>query len=102
MCEGSHTTIYISFGNLSREAFAQIDDLKERDRKAKNLIESLGGKLISLHYTFGRYDFVAMIDMPSRESVVKFLTILGKHGTVRTETLETIPSEMLYKIAKEV
>jgi len=33
---------------------------------------------------------------------VKFLTILGKHGTVQTETLETIPSETLYKIAKEV
>ena len=95
-------TIYISLGNLSRDAFAHMDTLEDRDRKAKKLIESLGGKLISLHYTFGRYDFVAMVDMPSKESMVKFLTILGKHGTVQTETLETIPSETLYKIAKEV
>jgi uncharacterized protein with GYD domain len=100
--KGSHMTIYVSLGNLSRDAFAQLDSLEERDRKAKKLIESLGGKLISLHYTFGRYDFIAMVDMPSKDSMVKFLTILGKHGTVKTETLETIPSETLYKIAKEV
>ncbi len=95
-------TIYISLGNLSHDAFDRIDDLEKRDRKAKEIIESLGGRLISLHYTFGRYDFVAMMDMPTKESLVKFLSILGKYGTVRTETLETIPAEMIYKIGKEV
>ena len=95
-------TIYITLGNLSRGAFEKMGNLEERDRKAKKLIEDLGGKLISLHYTFGRYDFVLMMDMPSKESVVKFLSILGKYGTVRTETLETIPAEILYRIAKEV
>jgi len=94
--------IYITLGKLSRDAFEKMGSLEERDRKAKSLIESLGGKLVSLHYTFGRYDFVAMMDMPSKESVVKFLSILGKYGTVRTETLETIPAEMLYRIGKEV
>ena len=95
-------TIYISLGNLNRSAFEKMDNLQERHRKAKAVIESLGGKLISLHYTFGRYDFVAMVDMPSKESMVKFISILGKNGTVQTETLETIPADMLYKVAKEV
>jgi len=95
-------TIYITLGNLTRGAFEKSDNLEERDRKAKQIIESLGGKLISLHYTFGRYDFVLMMDMPSKEIMVKFLAILGKYGTVRTETLETIPAEMIYKIGREV
>ena len=95
-------TIYITLGNLSRDAFEKLDKLQERDRKAKQIIESLGGKLISLHYTFGRYDFVLMMDMPSKEIMVKFLSILGKYGTVRTETLETIPAELIYKIGKEI
>jgi len=29
--------------------------------------------MISLLYTFGRYDFVVIIDMPTKESLVKFL-----------------------------
>ena len=95
-------TIYITLGNLTRGAFEKSENLEERDRKAKQIIESLGGKLISLHYTFGRYDFVLMMDMPSKEIMVKFLAILGKYGTVRTETLETIPAEMIYRIGKEV
>ena len=100
-CVGSRMTIYITLGNLTRGAFEKSENLEERDRKAKQIIESLGGKLISLHYTFGRYDFVLMMDMPSKEIMVKFLAILGKYGTVRTETLETIPAEMIYKIGKE-
>jgi uncharacterized protein with GYD domain len=95
-------TLYVTLGNLRSTAFEKFDSLEERDRKAKKIIESLGGKMLSLFYTFGRYDFVVIIDMPSKESLVKFLAIVAKFGTVRTETLETISPDMLYKIAKEV
>jgi uncharacterized protein with GYD domain len=89
-------------GNLKSSAFEKFDSIEERDKKAKKFVESLGGKMISLFYTFGRYDFVVIIDMPSKESLVKFLSILAKFGTVRTETLETISPDIMYKIAKEV
>jgi len=95
-------TIYVMLGNLKSAAFEKFDSIEERDRKAKKIIESLGGKMLSLFYTFGRYDFVVIIDMPSKESLVKFLAIVAKFGTVRTETLETIPPDMFYKIAQEV
>ena len=65
-------------------------------------MESLGGKIVGLHYMIGRYDFVLIFDMPTKENLVKFLAIMGKHGTVRTETLETIPPDTLYRIAKEI
>jgi uncharacterized protein with GYD domain len=95
-------TIYVMLGNLKSSAFEKFDNIEERDKKAKKIVESLGGKMISLFYTFGRYDFVVIIDMPSKESLVKFLSILAKFGTVRTETLETISPDIMYKIAKEV
>ena len=95
-------TIYVMLGNLKSAAFEKFDGLEERDMKAKKIIESLGGKMLSLFYTFGRYDFVVIIDMPTKENLVKFLSILAKHGTVRTETLETVPADMFYKIAKEI
>ena len=95
-------TIYVMLGNLKSTAFEKLDSIEDRDKKAKKIIESLGGKTISLFYTFGRYDFVAIIDMPSKESLVKFLAIVAKFGTVRTETLETIPPDMFYSIAKEI
>ena len=95
-------TIYVMLGNLKSSAFEKFDSIEERDKKARKVIESLGGKMISLFYTFGRYDFVVIMDMPTKESLVKFLAILAKFGTVRTETLETISPDIMYKIAKEV
>jgi uncharacterized protein with GYD domain len=95
-------TIYVMLGQLKSAAFAKFDNLEERDQKARKVVESLGGKMISLYYTFGRYDFIVILDMPSKESLVKFLAIVAKFGTVRTETLETIPADLLYTIAKEI
>ena len=95
-------TIYVMLGNLKSSAFEKFDSIEERDKKAKKVVESLGGKMISLFYTFGRYDFVVIIDMPTKESLVKFPSIVAKFGTVRTETLETISPDVMYKIAKEV
>jgi uncharacterized protein with GYD domain len=95
-------TIYVTLGNLKSTAFEKFDSIEDRDQKAKKIVESLGGKMISLFYTFGRYDFVVIIDMPTKESVVKFLAIVAKFGTVQTETLETISPDMFYKIAKEI
>jgi len=92
---------YVMLGNLKHAAFENLGSIEERDKKATKIIESLGGKLISLYYTIGQYDFVAIIDLPSKEALVKFLAIVGRFGTVRTETLETIPADMLYAIAKE-
>ena len=95
-------TIYVMLGNLKSDAFEKIDSIEERDKKLTKLMESLGGKFIALYYLFGRYDFVVIFDMPSKENMVKFLSILAKYGTVRTETLETIPADMLYKISREI
>lgn len=94
--------VYVMLGNLTHAAFDELETIRERDRKAKEIVESLGGKLIALYYTLGQYDFVVIFEMPDKENLVKFLTIMGKFGNVRTETMETIPNAMLYKIAKEV
>lgn len=94
--------IYVMLGNLTHAAFDELGSIDERDKKAKEIIESLGGRLIALWYTLGQYDFVVVFEMPDKEMLVKFLVIIGKYGTVRTETLETIPCEMLYKVAKAV
>jgi len=95
-------TIYVMLGNLKSSAFEKFDSIEERDKKAKKIIESLGGKMLSLFYTFGRYDFVVILDMPSKESMVKFLSILAKFGTVQTETLETVSPDIIYKISQEI
>jgi uncharacterized protein with GYD domain len=94
--------LYVMLGNLKSEAFATLDGIEDRDKKLVTLMESLGGKIVGLYYMMGRYDFVLLFDMPDKENLVKFLAILAKRGSVRTETLEVIPADMFYKISKEI
>ena len=95
-------TVYIMLGNLTHAAFDRLDSIEERDRKAAEIIGSLKGNLISLYYTLGQYDFVAIFEMPDKEALVKFLAIVGKFGAVLTETMETIPAATMYAVAKEI
>ena len=46
--------------------------------------------------------WIPIFDMEKKENLVKFLAILGKHGSVRSETLETIPADMFYRISKDI
>jgi uncharacterized protein with GYD domain len=94
--------VYVMLGNLTHAAFDKLDSIDERDKKAAAIIKSLGGKLLALYYTLGQYDFVVVFEMPSKEVLVKFLAIVGKFGTVRTETMETIPATMFYSVAKQI
>ena len=94
--------LYVMLGNLKSEAFATLDGIEDRDRKLVALMDSLGGKIVGLYYMIGRYDFVLIFDMPEKENLVKFLAILGKRGSVRTETLEVVPADLFYRISKEI
>ncbi|KAF5049556.1 GYD domain protein [anaerobic digester metagenome] len=95
-------TLYVMLGNLKSEAFDTLDGIEDRDKKLATLMESLGGRIVGLYYMIGRFDFVLIFDMEKKENLVKFLAILGKHGSVRSETLETIPAEMFYRISKDI
>jgi len=94
--------LYVMLGSLKSEAFATLDGIEDRDRKLVTLMGSLGGKIVGLYYMIGRYDFVMIFDMPEKENLVKFLAILAKHGSVRTETLEVVPADQFYRISKEI
>jgi hypothetical protein len=62
-------------------------------------IKLAGGKLISHYYTFGRYDFVATVELPSAEILAKVFIEIGKSGTISTETMTALLPEEMYKMA---
>ncbi len=92
---------YIILGKLTYEALKNIKDIKERDLKGEQIVQAAGGKLLANYYTFGRYDFVIIVDMPSPESLGKVLIEVGKWGTITTETMMAFSPGQMYKMAKE-
>ncbi len=59
----------------------------KRDEEARRMIEQAGGKM-QIYYTLGEYDFVAITEMPSDESMMKFLLQAGSLGNVLIKILK--------------
>ena len=76
-----------------------MKEAKQRDEKAEQIIKSAGGRLISHYYTFGRYDFVATVELPSAEILANVIVGIGQGGTVNTETMTALVPEQMYKMA---
>ena len=92
--------LFIILGKLTDKAIEKMKEAKQRDDKAEQVIQSAGGKLISHYYTFGRYDFVATVELPSAEILAKVIVEIGKWGTVNTETMTALLPEEMYTMAK--
>jgi uncharacterized protein with GYD domain len=91
--------LFIVLGKLTDMAIQKMREAKKRDEKAEQIIQSAGGKLISHYYTFGRYDFVAIVELPSPEILARVILDIGKWGTVTTETMTALLPEQMYKTA---
>jgi uncharacterized protein with GYD domain len=94
-------TLYVILGKLTSEAIKNIKGTAERDLKGEQIIKASGGKLLAHYYTFGRYDFVAIVELPSTEALAKILIEFGKWGTITTETMTALLPEQIYNVAKE-
>lgn len=91
--------LFIILGKLTQKALETIKDIAERDAQAEKIVKAAGGKLISHYYTFGRYDFVVVVELPSTEALAKVIIEVIKWGTVSTETMGALTPEQLYKVA---
>lgn len=91
--------LFIILGKLTDKAIEKMKDAKERDAQAGKIIKLAGGTLIAHYYTIGRYDVVAIVDLPSAEVLAKVVIEIGKYGTVSTETMTALLPEQMYRMA---
>jgi Uncharacterized conserved protein len=63
---------YVLLGNWTDKARETFLEIPERVELTKKIIGELKGS-IDFFFTMGKYDFIAIIDMPDEESMVKYL-----------------------------
>jgi len=63
---------------------AMVKSPQDRLEPVRQVVERLGGKLISMHMAFGEYDVVGMAEMPDNVSAAAFSLAVSAGGAVRT------------------
>jgi uncharacterized protein with GYD domain len=86
-----HYLIQASYS--SEAARALVGNPQDRSNAVRPVIESLGGKLISVYMAFGEHDTIAIVEMPDNASAAAFAMAAAAGGgisSVKTTPLLTI------------
>ncbi|HEX6281385.1 MAG TPA: GYD domain-containing protein [Nitrososphaera sp.] len=83
---------YIILNKLTDQGAKNVKDSPKRARAAQKEAEKLGGKLTT-YYTFGEYITVNILEAPSDEAALSFVSQLVSLGNVQTTTLKAFTVE---------
>ncbi len=78
---------YVILVRWTDQGIRNVKESPKRAEAARKLAETEGGKM-TLYYTMGRYDLVAIAEAKDDETMNRVLLRIGTLGSVRTETLK--------------
>jgi uncharacterized protein with GYD domain len=81
---------YFILGKWTDQGRNSIDEAPKRVEIIQNLVEEQKGSM-SVYFTMGEYDFIALVDMPNEESMVKILMKVNSMQAAVTKTLKGWP-----------
>jgi uncharacterized protein with GYD domain len=84
-------------GNWTDQGIRKITEAPKRAKLTHDMVNKAGGKM-QLFYTMGKYDFVAIIEVPKDDDVVAILLCLGSMGNIRTNTMKAWTEAEAFKI----
>jgi uncharacterized protein with GYD domain len=76
---------------MTQSGIESVKDVPQRQEKARQIFKAVGGEIKEIYFTFGKYDLVTIAETPSDEAMAKAMLIVGRAGSLRTETLKAFP-----------
>ena len=93
---------YISLMRWTSQGLAGLPGWRERVEEGERVIEAVGGKLIGVYVTLGRYDVVEIFEAPDDEIAIEILMKLQRFGAEHTETLRAFTREQAEDIVRRL
>jgi len=89
---------YISMLQYTQQGISAVKNAPARIDAAKDAYRKAGGELKSIYLTLGRYDLVAIVEMPNDEAVARMALALGAQGNIRSETMRAFTETEFKKV----
>jgi uncharacterized protein with GYD domain len=89
---------YVALVSWTQKGIQEIRESPSRVEKAKAAVAAAGGEMKAIYVTMGRYDMVAVIEVPDEATYAKIMLTLASKGGVRTETLSAFSADEFGKI----
>jgi uncharacterized protein with GYD domain len=93
---------YISLMRWTTQGRAGLPAWRDRVEDGERVIQELGGTLVGVWVTLGRYDVVEVFQAPDDEVALEILTKLQQLGGEHTETLRAFTREEAEEIIRRL
>jgi uncharacterized protein with GYD domain len=82
---------YIAGVRRTEKGQQSLKDFSSVLNRAAKIRDANGGKLISAYATFGRFDFIAIMEFPSGTAMQRAMTTILSEGLFTLEISEAMP-----------
>jgi uncharacterized protein with GYD domain len=86
----------------STAGFGGLPSWRERVEEGEQMIEALGGTLVGVYVTLGRYDVVEIFEAPDDDTAATIVLGLAKYGAEHTETLRAFTRDEAEAIIRRI
>jgi uncharacterized protein with GYD domain len=83
---------YVSLINWTDQGAKDFKETTKRAADASALAQKMGGKL-TVYWTLGAHDIVAISELPDDETATAFLLRLASLGNIRTQTMRAFDAQ---------
>lgn len=91
---------YVILSNLTDEGRKTILDQPERIEEVNEEMEKKGVKIIEQYFLLGKYDFITVVDAPSKTDITEIVMNIASRGSIDTMTFPAMDVEELIKDLK--
>jgi len=93
---------YVVLVNWTDQGIRTVTDTTQRAEQVTRMVEQLGGRMVTLLWTLGRYDLVGILEAPDDETAATVGLRAAQTGAVRTELLRAFDAGEMSRILQTV
>ncbi|HEX3409141.1 MAG TPA: GYD domain-containing protein [Candidatus Binataceae bacterium] len=93
--------IYIVGVRRTEKGHQSLKEFSSVMNRAAKIREANGGKLVSAYATFGRFDFIAIMEYPNVTAMQRAMTTMLTEGLFTVEVSEAMPMEEFVAMLEE-
>lgn len=93
---------YVVLVNWTDQGIRSVKETTERAEQVTRMVEQMGGRMVTLLWTLGRYDLVGIVEAPDDETAAIVGLRAAQGGAVRTELLRAFDAGEMSRILQRV
>ena len=89
---------YLIHAQWTDKGIRNVKESPKRLDLGRKKLQEMGGEMKAFYLTMGKYDSVAIVEVPNDETFAAYLLWLGSQGNLRTHTVKAFTEDEYRKI----